>query len=194
MTPNTPRRRLAALILDTPTSTADPLCGTPKRRSLTMLRSDHSSSSHKENGSPKRRLPQLTPLDDPPASPYTSPSKRRAKLSTYHPLSGRRKQKESAKEYMLPPLLDDSSKLLEVSWGTFPDMSSASLDYFHKPEPTVVSVAKAQAFIGKAQKFVEDQNRYKAELDVSVKRFQRVAQARLKSGSETGAVLAAKKV
>ena len=41
---------------------------------------------------------------------------------------------------------------------------------------------------------MDDQNRYKTELDACVKRFQRVARARLKSGSETGAFLAAKKV
>ena len=192
-TPNTPRRRLAAL-LDTPISTADPLmCGTPNKGS--RRRSDHSACY----SSPKRRLLSIAPLDSPCESPISCPSpspslKRKQKISISHPLSARRKQKQSVKQSLFPPLMNDSKRFLEeASWSTFPDLSSNDLDYYHV-EPAGISMAKARAVVDKAQQFVDDQNRYKNELDKCIKRFQRVARARLKSGNETGAILAAKKV
>lgn len=99
------------------------------------------------------------------------------------------------KQSLFPPLLSDSTKLLEVSWNEFPDLSSnGELDDSPPESHTLLSVPKAQSFVEKVQKFVDDQNRYKAELNVVAKRFQRVACARLKGGSETGAILTAKKV
>lgn len=212
-TPNTPRRRLAAL-LDTPSSTAESVEGdTPKWRALQMPAlqmpglqmpalqmpwSDHSSTSTNDPGSPKRRLPQLSPLDDhPSASSCPSPHKRKAILSITQPLNALRKQTQSLKESILPPMFNDSilnnsSKLLEVSWSTFPNLSGNELDY--APEPNTLSLTEAQAVVDEAQDFVDDQIRYRTELDKCVTRFQKVARARLTSGSETGAFLAAKKV
>ena len=178
-------------------------CTSPRKQQQSSLFS--SLSSHSSGHDPvQRRLPKLSSLDGPsPVPPSSSenrnslsPRKRKPRLSLdleQALVSPRcRKQEALSKKALLPPLLNDSTKLLETSWSTFPDISSNDLGY-DSPKTTVLSTIEADALILKVQKFISDQNRYKKELEKSKRRLKKVAKARFEGGNETGATLAVKK-
>ena len=85
--------------------------------------------------------------------------------------------------------------MFELSWRSFPDLSNNTETEEVEPvSKSIVSVVQAKEHVEKVNAFVKEQKRYSMELSASTKRFQKVAVARLTGGSETGAILAMKKI